>query len=101
MSRFPGNICDYPKLVNITIVRNKIEDLINLRCLKFLDTLELEGNRLSVLKASSLYGMSSLRYLSLSDNQITYIEPRALNIRPGLSLAELYLGWNRLITIDN
>ena len=100
MSRFPGNICDYPKLVNITIVGNKIEDLINLRCLKFLDTLELEGNRLSVLKASSLYGISSLRYLSLSDNQITYIEHRALNIRPGLSLAELYLGWNRLITID-
>lgn len=99
LSGLPYNICDFPSLVEIWLELNQIEQLINLRCLPFLDTLILNQNRIRTINGSAFSGMSYLRDLNLSDNFITYIEPNAFKYRPG-SLASIQLVRNRLISID-
>lgn len=99
LSGLPYNICDFPSLVEIWLELNQIEQLINLRCLPFLDTLILNQNRIRTINGSAFSGMSYLRDLNLSDNFITYIEPNAFKYRPR-SLASIQLVRNRLISID-
>lgn len=99
LSCLPYNLCDFPSLVEIWLEFNEIEQLINHRCLPFLDTLILSHNQIRAINGSVFSGMSYLRDLNLSDNLITYIEPNAFKYRPG-SLASIQLIRNRLISID-
>lgn len=96
---FPDNICNFPRLVEIDLGSNKIENLSNLSCMYFLDYLNLEHNKIKTVKSSFFVGMAYLRYLRLSHNLITDLEPGTFKYRPG-SLAYIYLDRNFLTTID-
>lgn len=99
MTSFPKNICKFSNIVDINLSRNNIENVTNLSCLQFLDTLDLSENNIKTIKATHFSRMSYLRRLDLSYNLISYVEPGAFQYHPR-SLAFIILFSNRLVTID-
>jgi Leucine-rich repeat (LRR) protein len=99
MTSFPENICKFSNIVDINLSSNNIENLINLSCLQFLDTLDLRKNYIKTVTATDFSRMSYLRSLDLSYNLISHIEPGAFQYHPR-SLAYIILHDNRLVTID-
>ena len=99
LSSIPENICSFSNIVEINLTGQKITNLRDLSCLKFLDTLDLYKNIITTVKASIFSKMSYLRNLDLSYNLITYIEPGCFQQKPR-SLARIYLESNQLVSID-
>lgn len=99
LSSIPENICSFSNIVEINLTRQKIRNLRDLSCLKFLDTLDLHSNIITTVKASIFFKMSYLRNLDLSYNLITYIEPGCFQQKPR-SIARIYLESNQLVSID-
>lgn len=63
MTSFLENICKFSNIVDIHLSRNNIENLINLSCLQFLDTLDLRKNYIKTVTATEFSRMSYLRRL--------------------------------------
>lgn len=78
LSRLPDNICSFPRIVSVNFSHNLITEIGEIRCLVFLDTLQLSLNRISYIKKESFKGLKYLRVLDLSNNFITDIEPLSL-----------------------
>lgn len=102
LSRLPDNICSFPRIVSVNFSHNLITEIGEIRCLIFLDTLQLSLNRISYIKKESLKGLKYLRVLDLSKNFITDIAPRSFtNGLPRLFWINLENNYLNTVSIEN
>ncbi|KAL4223447.1 hypothetical protein ACF0H5_016918 [Mactra antiquata] len=71
LSSVPGNVCTFSEsLVILDLRENRLNNISSLRCLHKLDTLRLDGNRISELNNITFSDMNDLRIVSLKNNPI-------------------------------
>lgn len=97
LSFVPNNVCDYPEIVSINLSNNKLRKLTNLGCITNLTSLDLSHNRITKIKESNFAGISHLKDLNVSFNNISYIEPGTFN---DLGLINVYVTNNQITILD-
>lgn len=99
LSKFPINLCSFPKIVIVDFAHNSLRVIGEMGCLVYLDTLQLSWNKISYIHNDSLRGLKFLRVLDLSNNLITEIASWSFNA--GLPrLFSINLENNRLRTVS-
>ncbi|XP_052073858.1 toll-like receptor 13 [Mytilus californianus] len=96
---FPGNICDFPKIVLMDLSFNKIKDIDLVSCITFLDTFILHHNLVEYLSNTTFLHLKFIRVIDLSHNRLKYIEPGFL-INMNGSLFKFDVSYNYLTTLD-
>lgn len=100
LTRFPENMCDFAEsLVKVDFSYNRLGDISAIRCLKKLDTLRLDANRISAIRNTSFSDMEYLRIVSLSKNLIDNFHPNTIKIKNGTVLMSDF-SYNILETLD-
>ncbi|XP_062588067.1 protein toll-like [Saccostrea cucullata] len=79
LASLPENICSFQHLVKIDLSENELTDIRGINCLSNLDTLILKGNKLKTISNDTFQGMSNLRVLDLSLNEVKRIEPHTVS----------------------
>ncbi|XP_069136858.1 toll-like receptor 8 [Argopecten irradians] len=80
LRHFPLNICDYQYLGHIDFSENHIENIANISCLEYLDSLILKGNKLMYISNTTFINLRNLRILDLSHNLIKGMDPNVFNM---------------------
>lgn len=100
LTRFPENMCDFAdSLVNVDFSYNRLADISAIRCLKKLDTLRLDANRISAISNATFSDMEYLRIVSLSENIIEALHPNTIKIKNGTVLM-INFSHNIIETLD-
>eukprot|EP00105_Crassostrea_gigas_P035225 XP_019919373.1 PREDICTED: uncharacterized protein LOC109617541 [Crassostrea gigas] len=100
LSKIPENVCDFAqKLVKLDLSGNGITNFESISCLTNLDTLLLARNKISHVKNETFFGLSMLRVLDLSNNDIKVLEPNTLS-DTSLFLHSANFRQNQMKTID-
>lgn len=79
LSKIPFNICAFSsKLVKIELIYNFIYQIGNISCLLCLDTLDLSHNNIKYVGNITLDGLTNLRVIRITHNDIATLEPSTL-----------------------
>ncbi|XP_070212089.1 protein toll-like [Littorina saxatilis] len=98
LTAIPDNYCHYHQTRAITLHDNSIFEFPDLRCLRLLGKLDLRSNNLKTIPSYAFNGLTKLRVIYLSHNEIAHIHPKAFE--SCCPLINLYLGHNKLTTIE-
>lgn len=98
LTKLPRNICEF-HVVFIDVSYNLFEEIGSISCLRILDTLKLNKNRLTFVSNKTFAEMPKLRYVDLSGNKITKLDFNILNY-PRTNILYIYLDQNNLHTLD-
>lgn len=85
------------QITTLSLSRNELTTIFDLRNLTRLTTLNLEGNKISALTGTEFTGLSQLRFLFLSNNYLNFIPPETFKTSPNLQL--IHLANNNLFEI--
>ncbi|XP_061166368.1 protein toll-like [Saccostrea echinata] len=99
LTSLPENICSFHHLVKVDFSDNELTDIRGINCLTYLDTLILKGNKLKTIHNETFHGMTNLRVLDLSLNEVKRIEPYTLS-GSTLGLYLVDVSHNKLKSLD-
>ena len=100
LSKIPVNICTFSsKLVKIELIYNFIYQIGNISCLLCLDTLDLSHNNIKYLGNGTCDGLTNLRVLRLTHNDITTLEPSTL-VGSSLQIHHADLSHNSMAMVE-
>lgn len=95
----PSNICDFQNLKLLDLTSNQLTHINTISCLRNLEILKLEYNKLVYLSNETFQNMSNLRSVSLANNQIKEMDPHAFN-GDSINIFNFDLSGNNLTKID-
>ncbi|CAC5408895.1 unnamed protein product [Mytilus coruscus] len=98
LTKFPRNICEF-YIVFIDVSYNLFEEIGNISCLRILDTLKMNKNRVKFVSNKTFSEMPKLRYVDLSGNKISKLDFNILNY-PRTNILYFYLNENNLHKLD-
>ncbi|VDI79175.1 Hypothetical predicted protein [Mytilus galloprovincialis] len=98
LRRYPKNACDF-HIVTIDFTGNLFSEIGNLSCFSSLDTLVLKRNRISFVSNQTFRGLSNLRKVDLSYNQIVKTDNNLLGAND-VYISELVMEGNMFKTVD-
>ncbi|KAK3102583.1 hypothetical protein FSP39_012354 [Pinctada imbricata] len=78
MAMLPNNICSFNEIVKIIFSNNDIATISDISCLRDIETIDLSYNKLRFISNQTFSGLGKLRNLDLSFNEISHIDPNAL-----------------------
>ncbi|XP_060570662.1 uncharacterized protein LOC132728951 [Ruditapes philippinarum] len=100
LTKFPDNLCDFAdSLVTLDLSFNRIKDISSITCLKKLDTLRLDSNKITELSNETFSDMKYLRIVSMSRNYIETLDPNTIQKKNGNILVANF-SFNILESID-
>lgn len=100
LSKIPFNICTFSsKLVKIELTYNFIYQLGNISCLLCLDTLDLSHNNIKFIGNRTFDGLTNLRVLRITHNNLTTLEPSTL-VGSSLQIHHADLSHNNMAVVE-
>ncbi|XP_053402727.1 uncharacterized protein LOC128558014 [Mercenaria mercenaria] len=100
LTKFPDNLCDFAdSLVKLDLSYNRIRNISDIRCLNKLDTIRLDGNKITEISNDTFSDMEYLRIVSLSRNNIETLQPNTNQKKNG-NILMIDFSYNIVETID-
>ncbi|KAL4223682.1 hypothetical protein ACF0H5_017150 [Mactra antiquata] len=89
----------WPSVVKLDFQYNRIKRLQDINCLTKLDSINLQGNKLTYVSNHSFTSLNYLRTINFKDNRIHDIDPSTI-AAPSLNLLNVDFSYNLLINVD-
>ena len=99
MKLIPINICDFKSVILLDLSHNHLSQLRPLSCLEVLHTLDVSYNRLTFIANTTFEEMTNLRFIDLSHNFISDIEPFTFQ-QSNIHILSLNIEYNLLTSVE-